>query len=197
MSKILIAIVSALVVSTGGVVAYQAVTSNSKDEVEASTKTEHKKSVEKKEAKPEKAKSKETVDPNINLLTSYYTELHFDEPVETLVELYGDPIEKKPSNTTTALEYSDSIYYVGDIQGVFAVEINGEKASQIVKDYKAVEEMYFPNDVYAEYEMEKDHLYSDYRLVLTSYGKQAIFYSDNEDGNPIKRITIEENESFK
>lgn len=198
MTKILIAIVSALVVSTGGVFAYQAITSNSsKDEVEASTKEDQKHEEKKKEATTKKnANSKETVDPNINLLTSYYTELHFGEPIETLVELYGEPIEKTASNISTAMEYSDATYHVGRLMGVTGVEINGDKAAQIVKDFDAVDAMYFPDDVYAAYEEERDHLYSDYRLVLTSYGKQAIFYSENEDGNPIKKITIQESEAF-
>ncbi|WP_370296740.1 hypothetical protein [Rossellomorea marisflavi] len=165
---------------------------NNKSETKVRTTKENK------ESKTEKVEAKEveTIDPSTNLYTAYYTDLHFGEPIDTLVDLYGEPLEKRPDDQITAMEYSDAVYYVDKETGVFLVTIKESKAAQIVKDFTAVEAMYFPDDVLADYMEERDHYNAQYRLQLTSYHVQHTFYSENEDGNPINEIVIEKNDMF-
>lgn len=128
-----------------------------------------------------------------NLYEEFYEKLHFGLTKEELVEKFGQPKVEKALSNELELEYSDARYTISGVSNqVYKVEILGEKASGFYKDFDEVIKSYNPNPVSAEYFDETGKDENGYYLKMDDgYNKLHTFTSDQEDGNPIKSVSIQ------
>ena len=119
--------------------------------------------------------------------------LHLGSTQEELIRMYGKPtIEKETLNDLT-LQYNDAIYTLSKISNqIYQVEIIGEKVSGFYGNFQEVLDTYYYDPIFSDFYDETDHDEDGYHLILKSDQKTHTFTSDNEDGDPIKSIIIQD-----
>lgn len=141
----------------------------------------------------EKVKNQNETLEEMSLYDEFYEKLHFGLTREELISKFGKPIVEKELSSEITLTYVDAVYTISNISNqIYKVDIIGDKASTYYSDFDEVIKAYYPDPVYAEYFDEKTNDENGFHLTLDDgYSKSHIFTSENENGNPIKSITIQ------
>lgn len=141
----------------------------------------------------EKVKNQNETLEEMSLYDEFYEKLHFGLTREELISKFGNPIVEKELSSEITLTYVDAVYTISNISNqIYKVDIIGDKASTYYSDFDEVIKAYYPDPVYAEYYDEKTNDENGYHLTLDDgYSKSHIFTSENENGNPIKSISIQ------
>jgi hypothetical protein len=144
------------------------------------------------ETNTETTSSKETLE-KFNIFNEYLEKMHLGSTKEDLIRQFGQPSSEKETASDIILEYADAIYTIskGSNQ-VYQVEVIGKKATTYYKNFEEVSKVYNFDDVYAAFLESKSQDEKGYYLIYEGYNVKHIYSSDNENGNPIKSILVQE-----